>query len=406
MALITNGNKRKAMSSEPALLPPPKELKSGAEDTLFQGDRELWLANKLMDPGIYLTLQASKDSPAPPGARYKTKAAAHRHIAFEFNREKEHAGFVVDEGKIKNKIAKMCQHFKLAHRFRYSSGFGRTDDITWRNAVKERYAYYFLLEPVWASVWSDGITISADSPTKLDGNVIRDGNSDKSRSTGSIQQHSDRRGEAERSDVDTGSRLEQGSADVITVTEDVNADTGDVDEEGQDESLERGRHCTATRETPAFGSQGTILLQANRDEGRKGGSGGFEAQPKKPTSHLLKELNELGRYESDAWRELEIRQMDIRKELEIRQMDIRKEMEMRRMDLIQETELAEIELRKAIRLAEINAAAKQEKAVLERETEILLEVKKGVLAQERELDRLLDIARKQLEPYPTHSAAQ
>ncbi|KAH7044331.1 hypothetical protein BKA57DRAFT_469304 [Linnemannia elongata] len=167
MALFTNGNKRKAMSSEPELLPPPKELKSGAEDTLFQGDRELWLANKLMNPEIYLTLQASKDSPASPSARYKTKAAAHRHIAFEFNREKEHAGFVVDEGKIKNKIAKMCQHFKLAHRFRYSSGFGRTDDMTWRNAVKERYAYYFLLEPVWASVWSDGITISADSPTNL-----------------------------------------------------------------------------------------------------------------------------------------------------------------------------------------------------------------------------------------------
>ncbi|OAQ35777.1 hypothetical protein K457DRAFT_27437 [Linnemannia elongata AG-77] len=225
MALITNGNKRKAMSSEPALLPPPKELKSGAEDTLFQGDRELWLANRLMDPEIYLTLQASKDSPAPPGARYKTKAAAHRHIAFEFNREKEHAGFMFDEGKIKNKIAKMCQHFKLAHRFR------------------------------------------ADSPTNLDGNVIRDGNSDKSRSTGSIQQHSDGRGEAERSDVDTGYRLDQGSADVITVTEDINADTGDVDEEEQDESLERGRHCTATRETPAFGSQGTILLQAmSRDK--------------------------------------------------------------------------------------------------------------------------------------------
>ncbi|KAF9279894.1 hypothetical protein BGZ88_012486 [Linnemannia elongata] len=261
----------------------------------------------------------------------------------------------------------MSQHFKLAHRFRYSSGFGRTDDMTWRNAVKEKYTYYFLLEPVWASVWNDGITISADFPTNLDGNVIRDGNSDKSRSTGSIQQHSDGRGEAERSDVDTRSRLDQGSADVITVTEDVNADTEDVDEEEQDESLERARHCTATRETPAFGSQGTILLQANRDEGRKGGSGG---------------------------------------ELEIRQMDSRKEMEMRRMDLIQETELAEIELRKAIRLAEINAAAKQEKAALERETEILLEVKKRVLAKERELDRLLDIVRKQLEPYPTHSAAQ
>ncbi|KAF9536092.1 hypothetical protein EC957_000447, partial [Mortierella hygrophila] len=57
---ITNGNKRKAMSSELALLPPPKESKSGPDDTLFQGGRELWLTKRLTDPEIYLPLQASK----------------------------------------------------------------------------------------------------------------------------------------------------------------------------------------------------------------------------------------------------------------------------------------------------------------------------------------------------------
>ncbi|KAF9536571.1 hypothetical protein EC957_010424 [Mortierella hygrophila] len=373
---ITNGNKRKTMSSEPALLPPPKESKSGPDDTLFQGGRELWLAKMLTDPEIYLPLQASKECPAPPGVRYTTKAAVHRYLASEFNQQKEHAGFAVDEGKIKNKIAKMSQHFKLAHRFRHSSGFGRTDEMTWRDAVKERCAYYFILEPVWASVWSDGITRCTDSLTNLDNNVIIDRNPDEPRSTDSAQRHSDGGSEDERGDADTRSGHNQGWADVITVMDD---NAGDAAEEELDKSLEKGRYRTATRVTPTFGSQWTIFSQADRDEGQKGGSGGSTVQPKSPISDLLKQLNALGRYEIDA----------------------RKEMEIRRMDLIQNTELAKIEFRKAIRLAEINATTKQEKAVLEREKEICLEVERRVLAKEKELERLLDIARKQLGSYLT-----
>ncbi|KAK3808242.1 MAG: hypothetical protein J3R72DRAFT_464486 [Linnemannia gamsii] len=392
---ISNGNKRKTTSSEQALLPPSKESKPGADDTLFQGGRELWLAKRLIDPEVYLPLQASKDSPAPPSARYKTKVAVHRYLASEFNQQKEHAGFVVDEGKIKNKIAKMSQHFKLAHRFRHSSDFSTTDGMNWRDAVKERCAYYFILEPVWASVWSDGITLRIDSLTNLDGNVITDGNPDGSRSTGTgnTQCHVGGSGEEERSDADTRSGHGQGWVDVITATNDDN--TGGVVEEQPDESLERGQYRTATRVTPAFGSQGTILFQADRDEGQKDGSAGSKVDQKSPISDLLKELNALGRYEIDA-----------RREMEMRQMDYRKETEMRRMDLIQKTELAEIEFRKAVRLAEINAATKQEKAVLEQEKEIRLEVEKRVLAKEKELERLLDIVRKQLGPYPTQSTAQ
>ncbi|OAQ26469.1 hypothetical protein K457DRAFT_140378 [Linnemannia elongata AG-77] len=79
---------------------------------------------------------------------------------------------------------------------------------------------------------------------------------------------------------------------------------------------------------------------------------------------------------------------------------------MRRMDLIHKRELAEIEFRKAIRLAEINSETKQERALREREKDINLEVEKRVLAKEKELERLLDIARKQLGAYPTPSTAQ
>ncbi|KAF9540990.1 hypothetical protein EC957_003569 [Mortierella hygrophila] len=348
------------MSSEPALLPPPKESKSKPDDTLFQGGRELWLAKRLTDPEIYLPLQASKECPAPPD---------------------EHAGFAVDERKIKNKITKMSQHFKLAHRFRHSSDFGRTDEMTWRDAVKERCTYYFILEPVWASVWSDGINRCTGSLTNLDNNVITDRNPDEPRSTDSAQRHSDGSSEDERSDADTRSGHNQGWADVIPVMEDDNA--GDAAEEELDKSLDSGRYCTATRVTPAFESQWTIFSQADRDEGQKGGSGGSTVQPKSLISDLLKQLNALGRYEIDA----------------------RKEMEIRRMDLIQKTELAEIESRKAIRLAEINATTKQEKAVLEREKEICVEVERRVLAKEKELERLLDIVRKQLGSYLTQSTA-
>ncbi|KAF8923882.1 hypothetical protein BGZ47_004390, partial [Haplosporangium gracile] len=235
--------------------------------------------------------------------------------------------------------------------------------------------------PVWASVWSDGNTLSTDSLTNLDNNVIIGRNPDGPRSTDSAQRHSDGTSEDERNDADTRSGHNQGWADVITVMEDDNA--GDAAEEELDKSLERGRYCTATRVTPAFGSQWTIFSQADRDEGQKGGSGGSKVQPKSPISDLLEQLNALGRYEIDA----------------------RKEMEIRRMDLIQKTELAEIEFRKAIRLAEINATLKQEKAVLEQEKEICLEVEKRVLAKEKELERLLDIARKQLGPYLTQSTA-
>ncbi|KAK5823076.1 hypothetical protein F5H01DRAFT_129600 [Linnemannia elongata] len=390
---ITNGNKRKTTFFEPVLLPPPKELKSGAEDTLFQGGRELWLAKRLTDPDIYFPLQASKESPSPPGVRFKTKAAVHRYLASEFNQQKEHAGFVVDEMKIKNKIAKISQHFKVAHRFRHSSGVGRTDEMTWRDAVKERYTYYFILEPVWSSVWNDGVTLCTDSLTNSGNNVISDGEPDGPSSSGSIQRHSDGSSEGERSDADTRSGCDQGWVDVVTATEDDSA--GEAAEGELDESLERSRYRTATRVTPAFGSQGTILSQADQDEGQKDRSGGSKLQPKSPRSDLLQEPNALGRYEVDAW-----------KEMGIRQMDNRKETEMRRMDLIHKAELAEIEFRKAIRLAEINSETKQERALLEREKDIYLEVVKRVLAKEKELERLLDIARKQLGAYPTPSTAQ
>lgn len=114
-------------------------------------------------------------------------------------------------------------------------------------------------------------------------------------------------------------------------------------------------------------------------------------QPKCPRSDLLQELNVLGRYGIDA-----------RKEMEIRQMDFRKVTEMRRVDLIQKTEWAEIEFRKAIRLAEINAT-KQKRALFEREKDICLGAEKRVLAKEKELERLLDIARKQLGAHSTPS---
>ncbi|KAG0299833.1 hypothetical protein BGZ97_003516 [Linnemannia gamsii] len=391
-APITIGNKRKTTSFEPASIPPSKESRSGADDTLFQGGRELWLAKRLTDPDIYVPLQASKGSPSPPGVRFKTKAAVHRYLASEFNQQREHAGFVVDEGKIKNKIAKISQHFKLAHRFRHASGVGETDEMTWRDVVKERCTHYFILEPVWSSVWGDGITLCADSLTYLSDNIIADGNLNGSRPTGSTQHHSDGSSEDERSDADTRSGHDQGWADVIAATEDDNA--GDAAEEELDESPERVRYHTATRVTPAFGSHETTLPQADPDEGQMDGSEGSKAPTKSPRSDLLQELNALGRYEIDA-----------RKQMEIRQMDFRKEMEMRRMDLIEKTELAEIELRKAIRLAEINAVTKQEKALLERE-EFCLEVEKRVLAKEKELERLLDIARKQLGAYPTPSTVQ
>ncbi|KAK3805236.1 MAG: hypothetical protein JOS17DRAFT_808603 [Linnemannia elongata] len=267
---FTDGNnKRMTMSSQSALLPPPKELKSGAEDTLFQGGRELWLAKRLTDPEIYLPLQANKESPAPPGVRYKTKAAVHRYLASEFNQQKEHAGFMVDEGKIKNKIAKMAQNFKLAHRFRHALGFGRTDEMTWRDAVKERYAYYFILEPVWASVWSDGIALCTDSPTILDDNVLTDVNPDGSRSTGSIQPQSDGSGEDERSDADSGSNprpgYDQGWADAIPATKDDTA--GDTVEEELDESIERGGYCTTMRERDGNTADGFQERDGNAADG-------------------------------------------------------------------------------------------------------------------------------------------
>lgn len=77
---------------------------------------------------------------------------------------------------------------------------------------------------------------------------------------------------------------------------------------------------------------------------------------------------------------------------------------MRQMDLIQKTELAEIELRKAIRLAEINAVTEQEKVVLDQKRELLLEREKRMLAKEKDLEKLFEIARKQLDIYQTHSA--
>ncbi|KAG0020649.1 hypothetical protein BGZ81_009265 [Podila clonocystis] len=363
------------MASEPTVPPPAKEAKTGTDDTLFQGGRELWLAKRLTDPEIYLPLQVGKENSAPTGIRYRTKAAVHRQLASEFNQQKEHAGFKVDEGKIKNKIAKMLQHFKVAHRFRHSSDFGSMDEMTWQDAVKEKYTHYFVLEPVWASMWSDGVTFYADSFSNLNENDITDG----SCLTNSASHHSDGGGEDNRSDVDKGSGLDQRRTDVPTDAEDDDEEDGvDVEEDGPQEN--QRWHRSVSRATPGLESQGMIGSQTDQDKQPKGGRKSKEQQ-QQPISNLLNVLNALGRYEIDA----------------------RKETEMRQMDLIQRTELAEIELRKTIRLAEINAATIQEKIVLDQKRGLLLEREKRMVAKEKELEKLLEIAKKQLGAYQTQS---
>jgi hypothetical protein len=380
LAPIAIENRRKIMSSEPTLPPPSKEAKTGTDDTLFQGSRELWLARRLTDPEIYPPLQVGKENSAPPGVRHRTKAAVHRQLASEFNLEKEHAGFMVDEGKIKNKIAKMLQHFKLAHRFRHSLDTGSMDQRTWQAAVKEKYAHYFVLEPVWATLWSDNITSHSDSFSNLGENVTVDGPCP----INTVQYHSDGGSEDERNDVDTGSGLDRGWKDVVTASEDNGAE--DIVSVAEDESQDRssqGRHHSVNKAVSGLESLGMIGLQPNRDEQpiscRK-----FKEQQQQPISNLLNILDALGRYEIDA----------------------RKEQEIRQMELAQKTELAEIELRKAIRLAEIGAMRKREEVFLDQKRELLLEREKRVLAKEKELEELLESARKKPGVDTTQSMAR
>ncbi|KAG0009166.1 hypothetical protein BGZ81_003594, partial [Podila clonocystis] len=293
-----------------------------------------------------------------------------------FNRQEEHAGFLVDEGKIKNKIAKMLQHFKAAHRLRHSLSSGSMEELTWRDAVKEKYTHYFVLEPVWASICSDGITIYTDPSRNLHENVIANG-------PHSTLHHSDEGSEDERNDMDTRSELDQVTMGVTAAAEDADSDAEDgvdVEEDDARERTLRNRHHSVNRATPGPESQGNIESQINHDEWPKGGTKCKEQQ-QQPISNLLNVLNALGRYEIDA----------------------RKETEMRQMDLIQKTKLAEIELKKAIRLAEINAVTKQEKVVLDHKRELLLERERRMLVKEKELEKLLEIARKQLGVYPTQS---
>ncbi|KAG0015363.1 hypothetical protein BGZ82_001430, partial [Podila clonocystis] len=284
-------NRRRTMSSELTLPPPPKEAKTGTDDTLFQGDRELWLAKRLMDPEIYLPLQVGKENSVLPGVRYRTKAAVHRQLASEFNRQEEHAGFLVDEGKIKNKIAKMLQHFKAAHRLRHSLSSGSMEELTWRDAVKEKYTHYFVLEPVWASVCSDGVTIYTDPSRNLHENVIANG-------PHSTQHHSDEGSEDERNDMDTRSELDQGMMDVTAAAEDADADAEDGVDVEEDDARERtlqNRHHSVDRITPGPESQGIIESQTNYDEQPKGGTKCKEQQQQQPISNLLNVLNALGR---------------------------------------------------------------------------------------------------------------
>lgn len=168
----TSANWCNTLSSVPVFPQPSKGVKAGSEDMLFQGGWELWLAKRLTDLDIYLPLQANKETPASPGVQHCTKAAIHQQLTSEFNQQKEHAGFIIDGGKIKNKIAKISQHFKLVHRFRYSLDFSNVDEMTWQDAVKEKCSHYFVLEPVWAMVWSAGISPHADSVSTLNDNVI------------------------------------------------------------------------------------------------------------------------------------------------------------------------------------------------------------------------------------------
>ncbi|KAF9321806.1 hypothetical protein BG006_002559 [Podila minutissima] len=217
-------NRHKTMSSELTLPLAPKEAKTSTDDTLLQGSRELWLAKRLMDLEIYLPLQVSKESSALPGVRYRTKAAIHQQLASKFNQQKEHAGFIVDEGKIKNKIAKMLQHFKLAQWLQHSLVSDSMDKMTWQDVVKEKYTYYFVLEPVWASVSSDGITSYTNSFSNLAENIANDPHS--------AQHYSDGGSEDERNYVNASSELDQGWIHAHAAAEDDDAEDGvDVEED-------------------------------------------------------------------------------------------------------------------------------------------------------------------------------
>lgn len=191
---------------------------------------------------------------------------------------------MVDGGKIKNKISKMSQHFKLAHRFRYSSDFGTVDDMTWRDAVKEKYSHYFILEPVWASVWNDCIAPRADSISAVDDNVITHG----PHLTSNVQDHSVESNEDGRDDADTGPKYDQESMEVATTAR--NIEDGADEEEPQHGNE---RRWPETSVTPENGSRLTIMSLAKDD--RSITNGKSKESQRKLISDVLKVLSELGR---------------------------------------------------------------------------------------------------------------
>ena len=226
------------------------------------------------------------------------------------------------------------------------------DDMTWRDAIKEKYCHYFILEPVWASAWNDCIAPRADSISALDDNIITHG----LHQTIGVQGHSDESSKDCRDDVDTGPKFDQESISVATTAKNIK-DRADQ-EEPQDGNA---RQWPETLVTPSNGS----LVEKDEQSIMNGKS---KAPQQKPISNVLKVLGELGRYEIDARKE---------------------------------TELAEIELRKTIRLAEINTASVQERPALDLERQHILEIERRISSKEKELDKLLEIAKKQLGlPHP------
>ncbi|KAK3826775.1 MAG: hypothetical protein J3R72DRAFT_528525 [Linnemannia gamsii] len=287
IAPATSSNKRKAIPLDlsPSTAPPKKVA------TVFSDDREGWLVKRLLDPAVYEPLQVSRNNPSPTNVKRKPKSQVHRELADEYNLLQ--SGFTIKEKSIKNKIGNIQAAFATAHKLRSLSGFGSTPELDWTKAVEASYKYYFDLEPKWGFVWSNGVSMPAYSLCNLYDPVVTHGPS--------------RMQVASRPDEDDEDLGDDNEWE--NVQEEVRGDAGE------------------TEEIPKSGGQSKKTQQQN------------DVRP------VLKDIDGLGRYEIDA----------------------RKAVQLRELELNQQKEMAEIEMLKAIKFAEINANKEVRLAQLERE---------------------------------------
>ncbi|KAG0360733.1 hypothetical protein BGZ54_009409 [Gamsiella multidivaricata] len=149
-------------------------LKSREKQTKFvyTTEHDAFLANKLTDYRINRILRGTGGRNQPG----LSKSKVHQQIAIEFNAKFD---ATLEGAQIKNKIANMQRLWKDTRKSINAIDNGDLDEDALRDQALKRCSFFYIMEPIWATSWSQAPRTAIEGPVDSTEEIIQDAGADE-----------------------------------------------------------------------------------------------------------------------------------------------------------------------------------------------------------------------------------